>query len=348
MDGGNHWRDLRRFDWSSGQDQSDHHSHPYEVIKRLRASVENSPGASCAFAIKGCGPSAVACCAPAKKDGGMTNKIVFLGCGSMGEAILAGMLASGVPPVSVVVTVRRPERANELATRHGVTALASNEEADANAQAVVGAGVVILGVKPVGIQALCREIADALEAEAVVISVAAAVSLAQLEAALKPGQAVIRSMPNTPLQVGRGVVALSGGSSVDEHHLSTAHEVFAGSGVVIDIPEDQQNAVSAISGSGPAYAFYLAEAMAAAAESFGMEPAIAQVLARETVAGAGLMLAEPGADATQMRRAVTSPNGTTEQAIATFDRLGLPGIIEAGAKAAAARAAQITDELGSN
>ncbi|ALO65371.1 pyrroline-5-carboxylate reductase [Arthrobacter alpinus] len=278
----------------------------------------------------------------------MTNKIVFLGCGSMGEAILAGMLASGVPPVSVVVTVRRPERANELATRHGVTALASNEEADANAQAVVGAGVVILGVKPVGIQALCREIADALEAEAVVISVAAAVSLAQLEAALKPGQAVIRSMPNTPLQVGRGVVALSGGSSVDEHHLSIAHEVFAGSGVVIDIPEDQQNAVSAISGSGPAYAFYLAEAMAAAAESFGMEPAIAQVLARETVAGAGLMLAEPGADATQMRRAVTSPNGTTEQAIATFDRLGLPGIIEAGAKAAAARAAQITDELGSN
>lgn len=274
------------------------------------------------------------------------TKIVFLGCGSMGEAILAGMLAAGTSPQSVVVTVRRPERAHELATRHGVTALASNEEAEANAEAVVGANVVVLGVKPVGIVELCREIADALESNAVVISVAAAVSLAQLEGALRPGQPVVRSMPNTPLQVGRGVVALSAGSAADEHHLAAAHSVFDGSGVVLDIPEDQQNAVSAISGSGPAYAFYLAEAMAAAATDFGLSPEIAQILARETVAGAGIMLAEPGANATALRRAVTSPNGTTEQAIASFDRDGLPAIISTGAQAAAARAAAITAELG--
>ncbi|PYI39077.1 pyrroline-5-carboxylate reductase [Arthrobacter psychrolactophilus] len=278
----------------------------------------------------------------------MMKKIVFLGCGSMGEAILSGMLAAGVSPQSVVVTVRRPERANELASRHGVTALASNEEAGANAQAVVGAGVVILGVKPVGIMELCREVASSLESEAVVISVAAAVSLEQLEGALPAGQPVVRSMPNTPLKVGRGVVALSAGSSVDEHHLAAAHEVFDGSGVVLDIPEDQQNAVSAISGSGPAYAFYLAEAMAAAAENFGLAPEIAQILARETVAGAGIMLAEPGANATLLRRAVTSPNGTTEQAIASFDRDNLPGIVLTGAQAAAGRAAQITEELGRN
>lgn len=276
------------------------------------------------------------------------KKIVFLGCGSMGEAILSGMLAAGVSPQSVVVTVRRPERANELASRHGVTALASNEEAGANAQAVAGAGVVILGVKPVGIMELCREVAASLETDAVVISVAAAVSLEQLEGALPAGQPVVRSMPNTPLKVGRGVVALSAGSSVDEHHLAAAHEVFDGSGVVLDIPEDQQNAVSAISGSGPAYAFYLAEAMAAAAENFGLAPEIAQILARETVAGAGIMLAEPGANATLLRRAVTSPNGTTEQAIASFDRDNLPGIVLTGAQAAAARAAQITEELGRN
>ncbi|MGN5732817.1 MULTISPECIES: pyrroline-5-carboxylate reductase [Arthrobacter] len=275
----------------------------------------------------------------------MMKKIVFLGCGSMGEAILAGMLAAGVSPLSVVVTVRRPERANELAIRHGVTALASNEESGANAQAVEGASVVILGVKPVGITALCQEIAGSLESNAVVISVAAAVSLAQLEGALRPGQPVVRSMPNTPLKVGRGVVALSAGSSVDEHHLASAHEIFDGSGVVLDIAEDQQNAVSAISGSGPAYAFYLAEAMAAAAQDFGLSPQIAHVLARETVAGAGMMLAEPGANATELRRAVTSPKGTTEQAIASFDREGLPGIILKGAQAAAARAAEITKEL---
>jgi len=276
----------------------------------------------------------------------MTKKIVFLGCGSMGEAILTGLLAAGTPPQAVTVTVRRPERAEELAHSHGVTALASNEDSSANTLAVAGAGVVILGVKPVGTVALCREIAAELEPGAVVISVAAAVSLAQLEGALRPGQPVVRSMPNTPLRVGRGVVALSAGSHAGEAQLAAAHEIFDGSGVVLDIPEDQQDAVSAISGSGPAYAFYLAEAMAAAAEDFGLAPAVAQVLARETVAGAGLMLAEPGADPATLRRGVTSPNGTTEQAIATFDREGLPGIVLAGARAAAARAAQITQELG--
>ena len=289
--------------------------------------------------------SQFACTVAAKNDGGMMKKIVFLGCGSMGEAILGGMLAAGVSPTSVTVTVRRPERANELVERHGVTALASNEEPGANAEAVQGASVVILGVKPVGTLDLCREISVALNPSAVVISVAAAVSLAQLEGALRPGQRVVRSMPNTPLKVGRGVVALSGGSSVEEHHLADAHAIFDGSGVVLDVPEEQQNAVSAISGSGPAYAFYLAEAMAAAGEALGLAPEIARVLARETVAGAGMMLAEPGANATELRRAVTSPKGTTEQAIATFDRQGLPAIVKAGAEAAAARAAEITAEL---
>lgn len=280
------------------------------------------------------------------KDGDMMKKIVFLGCGSMGEAILGGMLAAGVSPTSVTVTVRRPERANELVERHGITALASNEESGANQQAVQGASVVILGVKPVGIVDMCREVAEALDPNAVVISVAAAVSLAQIEGGLRPGQPVVRSMPNTPLKVGRGVVALSAGSSVEAHHLANAHEIFDGSGVVLDVPEEQQNAVSAISGSGPAYAFYLAEAMAAAGEALGLAPEIAQVLARETVAGAGMMLAEPGANATDLRRAVTSPKGTTEQAIATFDRRDLPAIVKAGAEAAAARAAAITAELG--
>lgn len=274
------------------------------------------------------------------------TKIAFLGCGSMGEAILAGMLAAGTSPQSVAVTVRRPERAHELATRYGVVALAHHEEPEANIQAVTGAAVVILGVKPAGIADLCREIAAGLAAEAVVISVAAAVSLAQLEGALNPGQPVVRSMPNTPLKVGRGVVALSAGSSVDEHHLAAAHGVFGGSGVVLDVPEEQQNAVSAISGSGPAYAFYLAEAMAAAAADLGLDPKIAQVLARETVAGAGLMLAEPGAVPAELRRAVTSPNGTTEQALASFERDGFHAIISTGAQAAAARAAAITAELG--
>ncbi|WP_026555991.1 pyrroline-5-carboxylate reductase [Arthrobacter sp. 35W] len=275
----------------------------------------------------------------------MTNRIAFLGCGSMGEAILSGLLAAGTHPSTVVATVRRIERAEELAARHGITVISSNEEPTANAEAVVAADVVVLGVKPVGIAALCREIAPSLRPGTVVVSVAAAVSIAQMEAVLPAGQPVVRSMPNTPLKVGRGVVALSAGTSATVEHLAAAHQVFDGSGVVLDIPEEQQDAVSAISGSGPAYAFYLAEAMAAAARDFGLSDAIAAVLARETVAGAGLMLAEPGADPTALRRGVTSPNGTTEQAIATFDAQGLPGIVSAGAQAAAARAAAITAEL---
>lgn len=276
----------------------------------------------------------------------MTHKIAFLGCGSMGEAILSGLLSAGQNPSAVTVTVRRAERAEELATRHKVTAIAHSEEPEANRQAAKGADVVVLGVKPVGVSALCRDIASSLAPDAVVISVAAAVSLAQLAAALPEGQPILRAMPNTPLRVGRGVVALSAGSTVTPLQLRLGRSIFEGAGKVLEVPEEQQNAISAISGSGPAYAFYLAEAMAAAARAFGLADDVALILARETVAGAGLMLSQPGADPTALRRGVTSPNGTTEQAIATFDARGLPDIIRAGAQAAAARAAEITVELG--
>ncbi|GAA1048593.1 pyrroline-5-carboxylate reductase [Arthrobacter russicus] len=275
----------------------------------------------------------------------MINRIAFLGCGSMGEAILAGLLAGSFEPASAIATVRRAERAAELAQRYGITAVANSEDANANRAAVAGADVVVLGVKPAQIAALCREIAGSLAPGTVVVSVAGAVTIKQIEAALAPGQPVVRTMPNTPLMVGRGVVGLALGGSVDAGQAAAAREVFAGSGVVLDVAESQMQAIGAISGSGPAYAFYLAEAMAAAAREFGLDPETAKTLANETVAGAGLMLAAPGADATALRKAVTSPNGTTEQAIATFDELGLPATVLAGARAAAARSDVITAEL---
>ncbi|NYE95554.1 pyrroline-5-carboxylate reductase [Psychromicrobium silvestre] len=275
----------------------------------------------------------------------MINRIAFLGCGSMGEAILAGLLAGPLEPAAVVATVRRAERAEELALRHGVTAIANSEEAEANSFAVAGADVVVLGVKPAQIAPLCREIAGALGPETVVLSVAGAVTLEQIERELPAGQPVVRTMPNTPLMVGRGVVALSLGSSVSEAQAKLAHQVFAESGVVLQVPEEQLAAIGAISGSGPAYAFYLAEAMATAARDFGLDEQTARILANETVAGAGLMLAQDGADATALRKAVTSPKGTTEQAIAVFDAQGLPGIVLAGAQAAARRSEVITAEL---
>ncbi|GAB4098201.1 pyrroline-5-carboxylate reductase [Sinomonas halotolerans] len=276
----------------------------------------------------------------------MTNKIAFLGCGSMNEAIMAGLLASGVPARDIVATVRRASRASELAERHGVTVIATGEEEAANLEAVRGAAVVVLGVKPVGIADLAASLAPVLSPSAVVVSVAAAVSIAQLERALPDGQPVVRSMPNTPARVGRGVIAVSGGTHASDEDVKRTVDLFSAVGVVVEVPEEQIDAVSAVSGSGPAYAFYLTEAMAAAGESLGLDRELSLVLARETVVGAGLMLAEPGADPAQLRRGVTSPNGTTERAIAVFDERGLPGIIADGAAAATARAREITRELG--
>ncbi|MDQ0868070.1 pyrroline-5-carboxylate reductase [Arthrobacter sp. V1I9] len=277
----------------------------------------------------------------------MSNRIAFLGCGSMNEAILGGLLEAGTDPADIVATVRRAERAAELAERHhGITAIAGEEEPDNNKQATKGSGVVILGVKPVGITDLAREISDALAPDTVVVSVAAAVSIAQLEAALPAGQPVIRTMPNTPAKLGRGVVSVSPGSNCTPEQLQKVKGILQGAGTVVEVPEEQVDALSAISGSGPAYAFYLAEAMAAAGRELGLDAELSLLLARETVAGAGFMLAEPGADPSALRKAVTSPNGTTERAIATFDERGIPSIIAAGARAAADRAAEITKQLG--
>ncbi|QCB96486.1 pyrroline-5-carboxylate reductase [Arthrobacter sp. PAMC25564] len=276
----------------------------------------------------------------------MSNRIAFLGCGSMNEAILGGLIAGGTDPADIVATVRRAERAAELAQRHhGITAIAGAEEPENNKDAATGANVVILGVKPVGIADLAREISGSLSPDTIVISVAAAVSLAQLEAALPAGQPVIRTMPNTPARLGRGVVSVSPGTSCSAAQLQRAKDILSAVGTVVEVPEAQVDALSAISGSGPAYTFYLAEAMAAAGVELGLDPELSMLLARETVAGAGLMLTEPGADPAALRKAVTSPNGTTERAIATFDERGLPAIIADGARAAAARAAEITTQL---
>jgi pyrroline-5-carboxylate reductase len=171
------------------------------------------------------------------------------------------------------------------------------------------------------------------------------VSLEQLEAALPAGQPVIRTMPNTPAKLGRGVVSVSPGTHCTAAQLQLAKDLLAAAGTVVEVPEDQVDALSAVSGSGPAYAFYLAEAMAAAGVELGLDPELSLLIARETVAGAGLMLAEPGADPTALRKAVTSPNGTTERAIATFDERGLSAIVADGARAAAERAAEITRQL---
>ncbi|MGO1726317.1 pyrroline-5-carboxylate reductase [Glutamicibacter bergerei] len=271
-------------------------------------------------------------------------KLAFLGTGSMNGAILRGILGAGHDPKNITATLRSDNRAAQL-RELGINVLIGNEDPEANKKATAAADIVFLGVKPVGITALCDEISSALNESTVVVSVAAAITLRTMQEHLPAGQPVVRSMPNTPLMVGAGVVGLSAGEAVSDQQIERVAELFSGSGDVHVIDESQQNALSAISGSGPAYGFYLAEAMANAGIAMGLDEKLATDLARATVAGAGKMLADPEANPAQMRRAVTSPKGTTEQAILTFDEQGIPAIIEAGAKAAAARAAALSDEL---
>lgn len=275
----------------------------------------------------------------------MTDTIAFLGTGNMNGAILRGLLAAGHPAAALRATTRSGASATALSTETGVEAKAAGEDASANAWAVEGADVVVLGVKPVGIAELARQIAPQLRPDTVVLSVAAAITLATLEAALPAGQPVVRTMPNTPLQVGAGAVGLSRGSSADDAAVARATAVFGASGQVFEVPEAQIDAVSAVSGSGPAYAFYLAEAMADGGVALGLDRELAVKLAAATVAGAGRMLEQEGVDPAALRRAVTSPNGTTERAIAVFDARGVREAIAEGEKAATDRATQLSIEL---
>lgn len=272
--------------------------------------------------------------------------LAFLGTGSMNGAILRGVLAGGTEKGAVRATTRSASSAEKLRDETGVTVFAGEEDAEANRTAVKGADVVLLGVKPYAILDLAREIAPALDPGTVVVSVAAGVTLDALQKALPQGQPVVRSMPNTPSSVGRGVLSVTPGEHASRERLDAVKDVLAAVGTVVEVPENLIRAVTGVSGSGPAYVFYLAEAMQHAGEQLGLDAETARVLAKETVSGAGVLLAPDDADPAALRKAVTSPGGTTEQAITTFDEKGLREIIAAGAEASATKGDQMEKEYG--
>lgn len=277
------------------------------------------------------------------------TKIAMLGLGSMNGAILAGLLSSGVAPEDVIATSRSAESAQQRSQQYGVRVISEEEDSAANITAIAEADVVFLGVKPYQIVDLCASIKDALKPQAVVVSVAAAVTVEMMESALNSDQPVIRTMPNTPMSVGLGVVGLTGSTKTTAEQTKTVKQLLSGAGEVYELPEDQIDALSAVAGSGPAYAFYLAEHMAAVGAEMGLDPELAEQLAAQTIYGAGRMLVENQGQnaAAQLRRNVTSPNGTTHEAIETFEAADMGLTIRQGAKAAQARAAEITRQLGS-
>lgn len=275
-------------------------------------------------------------------DGVTIPGIAILGSGSMGSAILSGLLQPGVTVTGGIrVTNRTHAKADALATLPGVTSLAVEDDPEANRTAVRGARVVLVAVKPAMVPDLLREIADALDPGTLVISVAAGVTVATFESLLPSDIPVLRSMPNTPSVVGRGVTGLSAGTRSSDEDLALARAVFETVGTVVEVPESQLDALSTISGSGPAYVFLLIEELTKTAVAKGFTPEQAAVLVNGTFRGAAELLAQSDKSPEQLRVQVTSPKGTTERAVAVLQRADFAGIFDEATDAALARAKEL-------
>jgi len=268
--------------------------------------------------------------------------LAMLGTGSMNGAVLGGLLQPGVEvDGDVRVTTRSAASAAALGSREGVAAASVEEDADANRRAVRGARIVVVGVKPHLVPDLLREVADDLEPGALVISVAAGVTVATFESLLPEHVAVVRSMPNTPSLVGRGVTGLAAGTRSTPDDLALARSVFATVGDVVEVPEDRIDALSTISGSGPAYVFLLIEELTRTAEAKGFSPEEARVLVQGTFRGAVELLAASDDEPAELRRRVTSPKGTTERAVEVLQAADLSGLFDRATDAALARAREL-------
>ncbi|MFE6964624.1 pyrroline-5-carboxylate reductase [Agromyces sp. NPDC057679] len=268
--------------------------------------------------------------------------IAFLGAGSMAGAVISGLLQPGVVVDGGIRTTNRTaEKAAAFGGVDGVTAYATESDAAANRRAVAGAKLVVVAVKPAMVPDLLREIADALEPGTVVVSVAAGVTVATFEALLPAGVSVIRSMPNTPAVVGRAVTGVSAGTRSSDDDLALAVAMFETVGEVLVVPESQLDALSTISGSGPAYVFYLIEQLTATAIDKGFTPEQAATMVQGTFRGASELLAASGEEPAELRRRVTSPKGTTERAVAVLEEAALKQTFDRATDAALARAREM-------
>ena len=257
----------------------------------------------------------------------------------MGGAILSGLLSPDVTVDGGIRVTNRTEAKAAPLRRDGVESWATEADPDANARAVENAGVVLLGVKPAGIAELLASVAEALAPEAIVISVAAGVRIATMEAVTD--RPVLRAMPNTPALVGKGVTGLAAGERVSEDQLRLARGLFETVGDVLVVPEEQIDALSTISGSGPAYVFFLIEELTRTAEGLGFSREEARLMVERTFLGASALLERTGEEPAELRRRVTSPKGTTERAIAELQAADLKATFDRAAAAALARAKEL-------
>jgi pyrroline-5-carboxylate reductase len=264
------------------------------------------------------------------------RRIAILGAGRIGESLIAGLLSSGWRrPDEIVASGRRPERVAELAERHGVATTLDNVEAAA------GAGLVVVAVKPQDIDALLGEIGPAITTEQTVLSIAAAIPTALIENRLASGVPVVRAMPNTPSTVHEGIAGLCAGAHADDPHVTLAEEALAHLGSVVRVPERHMDAVTAVSGSGPAYFALLAEAMIEAGLLLGLSREISTQLVVQTMLGTAKQLRDERMHPVELREMVTSPGGTTIAAIRELESAGVRAAFLNAIQAAMTRAREL-------
>lgn len=272
-----------------------------------------------------------------------TPRIAFIGGGNMAASLIGGLRAQGLPASAICSSDPGADRRTELHDAHGIDTFADN------AQAVAGADVVVLAVKPQVMQTVCRDLAPHLQANQLIVSIAAGITCASLQQWLGADtpRAIVRCMPNTPALLRQGVSGLFANAAVSDEQKRQAEQLLSAVGLALWLDREELiDAVTAVSGSGPAYFFLLIEAMTAAGEQLGLPRDIAAELTLHTALGAARMACESDVEAAELRRRVTSPNGTTEAAIKAFQAGGLEALVQQAMDAAARRSAELAEQLG--
>jgi pyrroline-5-carboxylate reductase len=262
------------------------------------------------------------------------SKVAVIGAGVMGEALIAALISSGVKPDHITISEKREERAQELISKYSIkiASLTAN---------VSDADALLLVVKPQDMATVLEEIKGSINPKAVVITFAAGKRISFISNGLGTANPVVRIMPNTPTLVGKGMAAASMGPGVTDAQRDFVLGFLAATGKVIEVSEELQDAVTATSGSGPAYFFAFVEAMVAGARELGLSEKDATTLTVQTIVGAAQLLEESGKSATTLRENVTSPNGTTAAALASFGNDNLNSIVAKAMKAARDRSQEL-------
>ncbi|PYY80263.1 pyrroline-5-carboxylate reductase [Pseudomonas sp. TKO26] len=269
-----------------------------------------------------------------------TTRIAFIGAGNMAASLIGGLRAKGLEAAQIRASDPGAETRAKVAAEHGIQVFADN------AEAIDGVDVIVLAVKPQAMKAVCEALRPSLQPQQLVVSIAAGITCASMNNWLGE-QPIVRCMPNTPALLRQGVSGLYANARVSAEQRRQAEELLSAVGIALWLEQEQQlDAVTAVSGSGPAYFFLLIEAMTAAGEKLGLPRETAAQLTLQTALGAAHMAVSSDVDAAELRRRVTSPAGTTEAAIKSFQAGGFEALVEKALGAAAHRSAEMAEQLG--